>query len=452
MRIKLRTSVLLVASMVMPAFAAELYVGPGQAFASIQAAIDAAADGDTIVVLPGNYAGFSLSGKRLTILGSGVPYTWVGVSLIGPNGADDPVVIHGVSFRTVSPPPGPIVTFPGFAGITCTGNGPGPTTPCGPIAQLIVMGAATNLSLLDCEVLGLGNTSAGFHGVIVGGAAFSAFRCVLAGANVRNCNFFGPPTGVSYGGSGLIGRCASVVLNDCYVVGQNGSGGSNASLGAVGYGGNGIVMEGGTLVAHETSFYGGFVTTGGPNPYLFGVAGDGVRLFATAGRIASHGTKVMLGGLGGSPGAAIAGTSSLVVYSMLLCANNACSPSAPVSTAPYQTFPRLSLNGPAAVWLTGEFVLADVPPGAPVALFVQTTPAVQALSISSGFFGDLLIAPFALPVASGFADATGRFTLPVDFGLVPADFVEIGLFLQAGAFDPATNLLLASNALGIVIR
>lgn len=54
----------------LPLHAADLHVGPGAPFAEIQAAIDAAAPGDTIHVAPGEYDVFSL-GKPLSILGAG---------------------------------------------------------------------------------------------------------------------------------------------------------------------------------------------------------------------------------------------------------------------------------------------------------------------------------------------------------------------------------------------
>jgi len=48
----------------------ELHVGPGQPYATIQAAIDAASDGDTITVHPGTYNGFTIESKNdLSIIG-----------------------------------------------------------------------------------------------------------------------------------------------------------------------------------------------------------------------------------------------------------------------------------------------------------------------------------------------------------------------------------------------
>lgn len=54
------------------AFANVLVVGPGQTYTTIQAAVNAAADGDTILVKPGTYtASVQIIGKGLTIAGDG---------------------------------------------------------------------------------------------------------------------------------------------------------------------------------------------------------------------------------------------------------------------------------------------------------------------------------------------------------------------------------------------
>jgi hypothetical protein len=58
----------------------ELHVGPGQDYATIQAAIAAASDGDTIIVHPGTYHGFTIEDKNdLSIVGQ------AGVTVNTPN-------------------------------------------------------------------------------------------------------------------------------------------------------------------------------------------------------------------------------------------------------------------------------------------------------------------------------------------------------------------------------
>jgi len=86
MRITIKL-MLILALMSTPAFAANLFVGPGSQFDTIQAAVDAASPGDRILVAAGNYAGARID-------------KWVKIS-----GAGDATVINdaffpGVRFRT----------------------------------------------------------------------------------------------------------------------------------------------------------------------------------------------------------------------------------------------------------------------------------------------------------------------------------------------------------------
>ena len=48
-----------------------LVVGPGEPFVTIQPAIDAAQDGDVVLVRPGTYAGFVVDGKSLVVHADG---------------------------------------------------------------------------------------------------------------------------------------------------------------------------------------------------------------------------------------------------------------------------------------------------------------------------------------------------------------------------------------------
>lgn len=71
MRLALVSS-LLVLSLVSPAAAGVLTVGPsGQMFTSPQAAVDAAVDGDVVLVHPGSYFAFTVDGKALAVVAGG---------------------------------------------------------------------------------------------------------------------------------------------------------------------------------------------------------------------------------------------------------------------------------------------------------------------------------------------------------------------------------------------
>ena len=66
---------LFLASLVSTSHAGVITVGPTGAHTAIQPAVDAALDGDTILVAPGTYAPFTVDGKRLQILTSSTTVT-----------------------------------------------------------------------------------------------------------------------------------------------------------------------------------------------------------------------------------------------------------------------------------------------------------------------------------------------------------------------------------------
>ena len=66
---------LLIATLVQTIWIVDAANGPGTNFTNLPAAVAAAQSGDTIVVMPGNYKPFDVTGKALTILGSGASIT-----------------------------------------------------------------------------------------------------------------------------------------------------------------------------------------------------------------------------------------------------------------------------------------------------------------------------------------------------------------------------------------
>jgi hypothetical protein len=74
--------------------------GPGVAFTSLPAAVAAAASGDTLLVAPGHYAPFHVSGKALTILGDGNVTTFIdGPPVAGPDYVNITAPPVGTTFR-----------------------------------------------------------------------------------------------------------------------------------------------------------------------------------------------------------------------------------------------------------------------------------------------------------------------------------------------------------------
>ena len=89
-----------------------LNVGPGQPFATIQAAVDASVSGDMVLVDPGSYGEFAVNGKGISIVATSSTFTVLESSSPAPAilvenvAAPDQVTIigahidHGVSFDT----------------------------------------------------------------------------------------------------------------------------------------------------------------------------------------------------------------------------------------------------------------------------------------------------------------------------------------------------------------
>ena len=72
--------------------------GPGVDFTSIAAGVAAAANGDTLLVMPGSYGPFQVSGKALSIVGDGSATTFVQLPSSYPS--TNYVVIQGVPAGT----------------------------------------------------------------------------------------------------------------------------------------------------------------------------------------------------------------------------------------------------------------------------------------------------------------------------------------------------------------
>ena len=71
------SSALLLATLVQTIWIVDAANGPGTNFTDLPAAVAAAISGDTILVRPGTYTHFNVSGKALTIRGAGAALTTV---------------------------------------------------------------------------------------------------------------------------------------------------------------------------------------------------------------------------------------------------------------------------------------------------------------------------------------------------------------------------------------
>lgn len=119
----LRLALCLLASggLALPAHS-DLLVGPpasGADFTDLQAAIDAAAPGETLFLLPGRYEPFTVFDKGLQIFGSSEDQVFIGLEIFSPFSnpatsiefiqSDESVVISGVTFRSEAGTAGTVV-------------------------------------------------------------------------------------------------------------------------------------------------------------------------------------------------------------------------------------------------------------------------------------------------------------------------------------------------------
>jgi hypothetical protein len=155
--------------------------GPGVNFNDIPPAVAAAADGDILLVQPGTYSHFTLSGKGLRILGSGQANTLVS----NPGANSWRSTISGIPAGSIA-----YVDRMNFDGDPLQGP------------RLTVSGSGTTAVLADVVLVGPQSTSLSFtcsffcRGLRVEGATLHAIRANLSG-------WFGGCPGTCVGGGGV---------------------------------------------------------------------------------------------------------------------------------------------------------------------------------------------------------------------------------------------------------
>ncbi|MFN7589350.1 MAG: hypothetical protein ACK5UQ_12805 [Planctomycetota bacterium] len=158
-------------------------MGQGAHFADLPAAINAAANGDTILVRDGSYTGFYSNGKAVTLRGEGCTTT----RIVGqPSGPAAHLVDTGGTFVP--------------SGLRLEGGNP----------ALLLLNAT--IELLDCEIVGAAGPGQGGPGMVVNSAAVTAARCTSLGATT---------TGqlVAVGGDGArVAVGSTFVADQCWFV------------------------------------------------------------------------------------------------------------------------------------------------------------------------------------------------------------------------------------------
>ncbi len=239
----------LLITLAVPATASVIVVhaGGGGDFTAIQPAIDAASDGDTILVKSGNYAGFTIDGKGVVVVqDSGASAQILGTIAVQDVPVASRVVLNGLKVR----PP-----------------------------------ASSTASAY------------GLHARDVAGA-LRLHRCDIAGANgahgAADCSTMLPAISGSVGMR--LENAPDVAFTECYAWGGKGGNHGCAVSGAPGAGGDAVVCASSSAVLYLSELFAGDAGSGGAGSAN---GGDSARLDAGSG-IFSAGSLV-LGGRGSNP-------------------------------------------------------------------------------------------------------------------------------------------------------
>jgi hypothetical protein len=238
------------------AFAGVLRVAPsGAPYYMPQAAIDAAVDGDTILIAPGNYPGFAIGDKTLAIAVDPAGVVTCGPVFVENLSSAKNVLIDGVKVTATS---GMALKLRFNAGSVriqnCTLIGPttlygNPNTATGPGAYIS--------SCDDVVVRGC---------TITGGAGYSAWSAGDAA-------------------DGIFTRGSRIALYGCTLTGGSGGSADPDSHNHGGNGGDGLDSPDSFVLAHQTTIRGGYGGWGGDGDFLQpggqgGAGGHGVHLHA----------------------------------------------------------------------------------------------------------------------------------------------------------------------------
>lgn len=388
-------------------------VGPaGADFTQIQPAVDAAADGDLILVKPGNYTQFAIVDRGLTIVAETPGSVHIGGTLrVTALAADKRVnLIHlsGTANEERA------LRFSGNQGAIRVRGGTwiGKTH----ASPTLALDAAY---VDDCDDVSLR-------------------ECTLQGGSGLYLN-----TPV-WGGAGLRQRQSNVALHDCALLGGKGATGkSDVNGGDGGSGGAGALVEGGFLFASGCTLTGGQGGNGGDASSLFqdggnaGSGGDGVQVEdAQLGLLASS----LAGGAQGFPGWGPMGFGSSGVPGMPLEVQG----DVQLTNHPG---PVVRWNGDGH-WQAGsaETWSFQGPPGA--SIWIVASNKTQFLP-SASKQGVLLVGGFPSLQFAGTLDASGNLTRVFVPPALPPGHDGLALQRQAWVVPPGGSAALLTQPLSV---
>lgn len=271
----------------------------GSPYATIQAAVDAAVDGDTVLVKPGSYAAFTVTQKDLSLVGDGSPLPIVtGESRVLNLFTNQAVLLAGLDLRGVklNGAPFPALTIAdtlgavriedclvqGANGLWCPGSGLGCPSPWPAGGVAAVVSRAADVTFARCVIQGgrglddhIGQNNPGGDGLVIEGARVSLYASDVRGG--RGGGHSGSPGFLADGGNGGRGVFAielgpePVVLHLSGTPIRGGAGGIGADcIDPSGWGGAGVQITGSgaggaQLVRIAGNLIGGVGGCGEPN-------------------------------------------------------------------------------------------------------------------------------------------------------------------------------------------
>jgi hypothetical protein len=420
--------------------------GPGVSFNDIPPAVTAAADGDILLVQPGTYSHFNLSGKGLRILGSGSSVTLVQ----GPNAS-------GQSQTTIASVPSSSLAYLDRLGFL------GPTVSTAGYERLVVSGPTTGAVLADVTITGTHSVAA----LRVSGALVEITRSSLqGGAGV--VVFF---VGSSPGGTALLAESNALV----HVSSSSLAGGAGGSVGCAagngGAGGAGVSATSGSEVwiADTTTVGGsggccssaGFCPCGPGGPGIVASNTASVRISGDSTSLVQGGNAIGTGGPCSISGAGILASGGTVVVHSVPVLAGVCLFPVSVCTSPPTSGGTIVLNAPSLPVLevsgtltpagSATLSFSNGPSNAPFLLAFAGAPVH--LSAGSLFLGEILIDPanwFLL--TSGMLSATGDFVATIPLAGIAPSFLHFPVYMQGIALDPSGTFWRVSNSTVATIR
>jgi hypothetical protein len=202
-------------------------------------AVNAAVDGDTLIVLAGSYDGFRLDGKGLSIVAASAGTVTVGPAIVRNVLVGHDTVISGLSF-----PDGlQILSCTCAVRLQSVVAGPGPSAPLA--LPGLLLGLDSDVALIRCSLQGkygvYGHADA-TGGVEASSSNVAVYDCLAQGGSGLG-SFL--PYSAGAGANGLSASDSTVMTsNSQFIGGQGGYGGYYACNGE--QGGDGIRLDGST--------------------------------------------------------------------------------------------------------------------------------------------------------------------------------------------------------------